>query len=133
MEFVTGTLKISALNEAIGKKLILTSFIVGFAGLSVHAQVMAVISKYNLSLKPYIFGKLLHGIIAALYTMLYLYKFPITSAVFEPSMSRAFAASSLYESAFAVSVVLGCIIFAVILFVKEQRAARISAELRNKF
>lgn len=125
MEFVTGTLKISALNTAIGKKLILTSLIVGFAGLSVHAQVMAVISKYGLSLKPYLLGKLLHGIIAALYTLLYISRFPITATVFAPSMSKAFAAASAYELVFAAAVVIGCIVFAVALFIKEKKALKI--------
>lgn len=118
-EFVTGTVKLSSLTEALSKKLILTSFIVGFAGLSVHAQVMAVIAKYNLSLKPYIIGKLLHGFLCALYTFIYLSFHPITAAVFAPSMSKAFAASSAYEMLFAAAVVLGCIAFAVILFIKE--------------
>lgn len=125
MEFVTGTVKISGLNAALGKKLILTSLIVGFAGLSVHAQVMAVTSRYGLSLKPYILGKLLHGVIAALYTALYLTIHPITTAVFAPSMSRAFAASSAYELSLAAAVVAGCIAFAVILFIKEKHAFKI--------
>lgn len=120
-EFVTGTVKISVLNIGIAKKLILTSFIVGFAGLSVHAQVLAVISKYGLSLKPYFIGKLLHGIFAALYTFLYLSKFPITTAVFAPSMSKSFAAASAYELIFAAAVVIGCIAFAAVLFIKEQK------------
>lgn len=128
MEFVTGTLKISYLNTALGKKLILTSFIVGFAGLSVHAQVMAVTVKYGLSLKPYILGKLLHGIFAALYTCIYLHFFPVTASVFapmKPSMSKAFAAVSSYELSFAGAVVLGCIAFAVLLYIKERRELKI--------
>lgn len=120
-EFVTGTVKISVLSQSLAKKLILTSFIVGFAGLSVHAQVMAVTVKYGLSLKPYIAGKLLHGFFAALYTLLYLTFNPITAAVFAPSMSKAFAASSAYELSFAAAVVMGCIAFAVMLFIKERR------------
>lgn len=132
LEFVTGTLKISALNTAVGKKLILTSFIVGFAGLSVHAQVMAVISKYGLSLKPYLLGKFLHGIFAALYTLLYLHKYPITTAVFAPSMSKAFAASSAYELIFAAAVVFGCISFAIVLFIKERKALKMR-EIKKDF
>lgn len=126
MEFVTGTIKISQLSAAMSKKLILTSFIVGFAGLSVHAQVMAVTAKYGLSLKPYIIGKLLHGIFAALYTFIYISINPITTAVFAPSMSRAFAASSSYELFFAGAVVLGCLLFAIILYVKERNLQRAS-------
>ncbi len=123
-EFVTGTLKISELNSAIAQKLILTSFIIGFAGLSVHAQVIAVISKYGLSLKPYFIGKILHGFLAAFYTFLYLLKYPITTAVFAPSMSRAFTAASAYELIFAAIVTAGCIICALWLFFRENKRVK---------
>lgn len=65
-EFSTGTLKTSMLDRSLYEKLILTSFIVGFSGICVHIQVMAVTAGSGLSLKPYILGKALHGIIAAL-------------------------------------------------------------------
>lgn len=93
-EFVTGTIAVAGLPIPISERLVITAFIVGFAGLSVHIQVMASIAKYGLSLAPYLVGKLLHGVIAAFYTFLYLYFDPITEAVFAPSASRAFAASS---------------------------------------
>lgn len=44
------------------------SFIIGWAGLSVHSQVMSIISKTDISIRPYLFGKFLHGLLAALYT-----------------------------------------------------------------
>ena len=103
-EFVTGTTMVSSLDINIAKKLVLTAFIIGFAGLSVHVQVMAVIAKYHLSMLPYIIGKLLHGVIAAIYTVIYLHFFPITISVFAPSASKGFAASSAYAT-LSVSVI----------------------------
>ena len=50
--------------------LILTSFLLGFGGISVFLQVWGITSKTDLSIKPYIIGKLLHGIIAAFYVFL---------------------------------------------------------------
>jgi hypothetical protein len=79
-----------------GERLVMSAFIVGFAGLSVHAQVVAVLAKYGFSLVPYFVGKLLHGLIAALYTYIYLKFFPITEAVFAPSIGMAFFASATY-------------------------------------
>lgn len=61
-EFASGTQRVSALDIDFASKLILSSFIVGFAGLSVHIQVLGVVSKYGLSMKPYIFAKLLQGL-----------------------------------------------------------------------
>ncbi len=57
--------------------IILTSFLLGFGGISVLMQVYSIISKTDLSIKPYIIGKLLHGIFSALYTFLLLCIFPI--------------------------------------------------------
>lgn len=119
-EFATGTLKISALTVPIAEKLILTAFIVGFAGISVHMQVIAVIAKYRLSLVPYFAGKLLHGIFAALYTIIYLHFRPITEAVFNPSASKAFAAASSFEIAAAICTIAACVICAAVLFIKEK-------------
>lgn len=68
-EFSTGVLKVSGLDTDIAKKLVLTSLIVGFSGLSVHLQVMSVTTEARLGLKPYILGKCLHGIISAILTV----------------------------------------------------------------
>ena len=121
MEFVTGTVNVAGLNISIMQKLVMTSIIVGFAGISVHAQVMAVIAKYNLSLAPYIVGKALHGVIAGLYMAIYLYFNPITEAVFKPSISGSFAAVSAFELITAVIAVTLCIACAVALYVKNDR------------
>lgn len=121
LEFVTGTVKISGLTIPVAQKLVLTSIIVGFAGISVHAQVMAVIAKYHLSLAPYIIGKALHGIIAGLYMFIYLHFNPITTAVFEPSMGRSFASASAFETVTAVAVVCLCVVCALGLYVREYK------------
>ncbi len=67
-EFSTGVLKVSGLDSNIAEKLVLTSLIVGFSGLSVHLQVMSVTSDAGLNLKPYILGKCLHGVMSAALT-----------------------------------------------------------------
>lgn len=64
-EFASGTARVSVLDIDFLSKMVLSSFIVGFAGISVHIQVLAVVSKYSLSMKPYILGKLLHGVMSA--------------------------------------------------------------------
>lgn len=121
LEFVTGTVKISMLDASTARKLILTAVVVGFAGLSVHAQVMAVIAKYRLSLVPYITGKALHGLLAGLYMLIYLKLYPITSAVFEPSISRSFATASAFECVTAVSVICLCVAVALGLYIREYK------------
>ncbi len=124
LEFVTGTVKISGLTISIAQKLVLTSVIVGFAGISVHAQVMAVIAKYHLSLLPYITGKALHGIVAGLYMLIYLHFNPITSAVFAPSLGRSFASVSAFELITASVVIAMCITCAFGLYIREHKKKR---------
>ena len=50
----------------------ITSFILGFAGISIFLQIFSIASKNNLSMKPYIIGKLLQGCFAAIYTFILL-------------------------------------------------------------
>lgn len=57
-------------------QLILTSFFLGFSGISVLMQVYSIISKTDLSIKPYILGKLLHGLTSAIYTLIIILLFP---------------------------------------------------------
>lgn len=54
-------------------KLIIVSFILGFNGFSVQAQVLSIISQTDIRFYPYFIGRLLHGFIACLLTFL-LYK-----------------------------------------------------------
>ena len=55
--------------------IILASFLLGLGGLSVLLQVWSTIAKTDLSIKPYILGKLLHACISALYTFLLIKSF----------------------------------------------------------
>ncbi|HOV27467.1 MAG TPA: sporulation integral membrane protein YlbJ [Pseudobacteroides sp.] len=73
-EITTGSNMMAATsNIPFSLKLSLSSMIIGWAGLSVHSQVLGIISKSDLSIKPYLAGKLFHGLIAAIYTFI-LYK-----------------------------------------------------------
>ena len=55
--------------------IILASFLLGLGGLSILLQVWSTIAKTDLSIKPYILGKLMHGCFSALYTYLLLQNF----------------------------------------------------------
>ena len=74
--FLSGFLEITngiqAISNIACKKLsiniIMTAFLLGFGGISVFLQVWSIVSKTDLSIKPYFYGKLLHGLFAAFYT-----------------------------------------------------------------
>ena len=72
LEITNGINTISNIsNKKLSVNLIFTSFLLGFGGVSVLLQVLSITSKSDLSIKPYVYGKLLHGILAAFYTYLF--------------------------------------------------------------
>lgn len=76
-EITNGIQLISQIPEkAISINIIFTAFLLGFGGISVFLQVFSIISKTDLSIKPYLYGKLLHGLIAAFYTFIAIQIFP---------------------------------------------------------
>lgn len=57
--------------------IILCAFLLGFGGISVMLQVLSITSKSDLSIKKYIYGKLLQGIFAAVYTYIFINMVPM--------------------------------------------------------
>ena len=77
LEITNGINSISSIAcKKISLNIIFTAFLLGFGGISVLLQVWSITSKTDLSIKPYLYGKLLHGIFAAFYTYLLIIIFP---------------------------------------------------------
>lgn len=80
LPFFTGLFEISIGSQLISQtkvatiipKAVLISFLLGFNGLSIQAQVASILAKTDLSLKPYLIGRILHGGIASLLTILFI-------------------------------------------------------------
>ena len=62
-------------------RLSMAAFLLGWAGLSVHCQVLSFLGGSGLSVKTYIGGKLLHGGLSALFTAALLRVFPLSEPV----------------------------------------------------
>lgn len=83
--FISGILELTnglnIISNIPSKKLsiniIVASFLLGLGGISILLQVWSTIAKTDLSIKPYILGKLLHGSFAAFYTFIFLQNFTI--------------------------------------------------------
>ena len=76
LELTNGvTLLSNVACKNLGINIIFSAFLLGFGGISIMLQVLSIISKSDISIKPYIIGKLLHGIIAAFYTFLIINNF----------------------------------------------------------
>lgn len=71
LEITNGLNKISSFSDiSYIEKLPIAAFVLGFGGFSVHMQVASIISDSDLSLKPYLLGKLLQGFFSSIYTFL---------------------------------------------------------------
>lgn len=72
LEMTLGSQMISATTAQIPLlfKLALVSFIIGWNGLSIHAQIASIISRTDIRYTPYLGAKILHGCLASLITIL---------------------------------------------------------------
>lgn len=72
LEMTLGSQMISATTIQIPLvfKLALVSFLIGWNGLSIHAQIASIISQTNIRYAPYFGAKILHGSLACLLTIL---------------------------------------------------------------
>jgi|SRR5690625_672180 len=70
-EITSGVEKISQLiQQPLLAKLVIVSFILGFNGFSVQAQVMSLMTSTDIRFKPYFFARMIHGFISSLLTVL---------------------------------------------------------------
>ena len=78
LEITNGISLISCIKiKELSLSIIITAFLLGIGGLSIFLQIFSITSKTDLSIKPYILGKLIQGILAAFYTFLFIQFFPI--------------------------------------------------------
>jgi len=71
LELTNGVTSVSTIaSRNLGINVITCAFLLGFGGISIMLQVLSITSKSDISIKPYILGKLLHGTLAAFYTFL---------------------------------------------------------------
>lgn len=69
IELTNGVKNVSLIaTKYISTNVIICSFLLGFGGISVTLQVLGIISKTDISIKPYLLGKFLQGCFSAIYT-----------------------------------------------------------------
>ena len=77
IELTNGITMVSSVaSKNLGINVVIAAFLLGFGGISITLQVLSIISKSDISIKPYMLGKLLHGILASFYTFLIIYFIP---------------------------------------------------------
>ena len=76
IELTSGVSLISNVpSSCLGINVVFSAFLLGFGGISILLQVWSIISDTDISIKPYIIGKLLQGILSSIYTILIITNF----------------------------------------------------------
>lgn len=104
--------------------IVLSSFILGFGGLSIILQVLSITSKANISIKPYIIGKFLQGIISAFLTYVFIHIFPIFNLDLTPIFSQnvdKLSTMSFYP--YTIIAFAMFMIFTSFVFVKKRKVS----------
>ena len=87
IEITSGLWTLQGISVDIAAKLAMAAFMLGWAGLSVHCQVLSFIGESGLSAWTYVAGKVLHGIISAAYVFVLLkvfdFKMPVSNYLLE--------------------------------------------------
>ncbi|MBM7556426.1 sporulation integral membrane protein YlbJ [Halanaerobacter jeridensis] len=69
-EITNGSNLASQAAAPLNQQLVITSGVIAWSGLSVHAQVMTMINGTDLRIKPYLWARVLHGFLASIITYL---------------------------------------------------------------
>lgn len=72
VEMTIGTKIVSETIASLEHKLLVTSLILGWLGLSVHAQAISMVADTDIDIKPYLFGRILHSALAGFWLIILL-------------------------------------------------------------
>lgn len=127
--FIEMTAGIWTLNggEALAGRLSMAAFMLGWAGVSVHCQVLSFIGNSGLSVRTYVGGKALHGVLSALFVQLLLLVFALDEPVSSYLAEQVDDIVSMqFQNALTLSTVTAWIVwllFLIVSFVAVQKSA----------
>lgn len=121
-----------AAQASLLSKLVATSFIVAWSGLSIHAQSFSILNQTDIKASVYLFSKLLHGAFSALLAFI-LYPFSGISRLSVPAsgLTTELSPVNRIASSFRLSVELFLLVIAALLII-SLAIAFIDAVLRAK-
>ena len=134
IEMSSGVWSLQSASGTLTGRMAMAAFILGWAGVSVHCQVLSFIGSSGLSTRPYLLGKLLHGGISAALTAAVCRFVPLGQAAtsFYASQVAAIAqadfSSSLRASATACGVIL-LLLFSCAALCPKKRAGKAGAHI----
>lgn len=110
-------------EKAISTNIIFTAFLLGFGGISILLQVFSIISKSEISIKPYFIGKLLQGIFAAILTYTLIHIFPFFNFDLVSTFSQNvenISSLPFYYNIYSISILAFSFLFILFLYFKRK-------------
>ena len=124
LEISSGVWTLSGATGAVGR-LPMAAFMLGWAGCSVHCQVLSFMEDSGLSARPYLIGKLLHGGFSALLTAVLVRILPLRISVASYLTDQADTLAGLdFHTALTFSLLSACGIFLLFLFAAAATARK---------
>lgn len=131
IELTSGVWSLKGAAGELRSAVTMAAFMLGWAGLSIHCQVLSFISGSGISVKSYILGKILHGAISALLisvaTRFFSLQAPVASYLAEQVEGIAtlnFRTALLISSVFALLILAGAFFMSVVFCRKKYRTMR---------
>lgn len=110
----------------------MAAFMLGWAGLSVHCQVLSFLGGSGLSARTYILGKMLHGGLSALFVGLLTRPFPLEAPVSSYLADQVESLSALdFSTALTISTVCAWVLW-LLFFTAALAAVRKTSRKRRK-
>ena len=134
---LTGVLEISSgvsslTDGSLPGRLSMAAFMLGWAGISVHCQVLSFIGGSGLSVGTYLVGKLLHGGLSALFIAVLVRLFPLEAPVSDYLADQVAGIAGMdFHRTLVISLVCAWVLFLFFLFVAAA-AARKSLGKRHR-
>ncbi|MGH4138086.1 sporulation integral membrane protein YlbJ [Clostridium sp.] len=105
LEVTNGCYLIASSNSNLYVKLPILSFLIAFSGLSIISQVYSYTYKYAVSLKKYITGKFIQGLISGVLTLILYYVFEQTASVFTFNNTSSYKSNNLYLTILIILII----------------------------
>lgn len=126
IELTNGVKQIANIySKTISNNIIFSAFLLGFGGISILLQVLSIISKSDISIKPYILGKFLHGIIAAFLTYIIIHNFSFfnldITPVFSQNVTKYNNVICSYYNFYNIFIFVLVAFFILYLFIRKMR------------
>lgn len=129
IELTSGVATLRGASASLYRSMAAAAFMLGWAGLSVHAQVLSFIADSGLTIKTYFFGKLLHGLLSAVFASVLarLFVFRLPAGAYLAQQVQAMASLS-----FGAALQISCLFAALILIFFLIAARRDKIRRKNR-